>query len=657
MTRTQSLKLTCALAFIYFAAGAQVVNPELFYWSVTPDTVSVEKQFAGASAVVLRDYRIFKFSYDDSKEGNLQSEYTVHKIIQINDARALESYNKLYVPLSEVLDVGVIKARTISPLGKVTVLDKDHIKELDNKEGKGAYKIFAFEGLELGGRLEYIYTLKKEVEYSFRISVQSDDPVQMQKVIIISPSNLKYDYKTYNGTSTNLDTVTSEDSKRYTIITSTDVPGKTEEQYSAYAANLMRIEIQLAYNEFKGKARILSYNSAVQRMYPVLYDEDAKAVKAVEKESQRLSFNKYKGEDLIKHIENYIKTSIQEVKASGPDYVDVEKILKNKIANATGILKLYISLCSANGIKCEVVYTTDRSKVAFDADFETWNYLDENVLYFPDYDKYLDPSDLTLRYPFINVNYQLNNGLFVEEVAVGKFKSATGTVKKIPAIDVSKNGEIIDANCKFNKDMDSVYIKLTRSFLGVLATETRFVYNYSEKDNKKKLVDELSKFAMEDAKVISADMKNYDFLDEEKPLEINSEIAGTALIEKTGKDVLFKIGEILGPQSELYQEKERQDPIDMFYAHHYSRTIKLEIPAGYKPTGLEALKMDIKFDLDGKPACGFKSDYKLEGNALTVNIIEYYNVIQLPKTEFENFRKVINAAADFNKVNIVLEKI
>ncbi len=245
----------------------------------------------------------------------------------------------------------------------------------------------------------------------------------------------------------------------------------------------------------------------------------------------------------------------------------------------------------------------------------------------------------------------------MEELAVGKFKSATGTVKKIPAIDVSQNGEIIEAQCKFNKDMDSVDVKFSRSFLGVLSTEARFVYNYTDKENKKKLVDELAKFSMEDARVTSAEMKNYDFLEQDKPLETSGEVIGTALIEKTGKDVLFKIGDVIGPQSELYQEKERQDPIDMFYAHHYSRTIKVEIPVGYKPSGLEALKMSIKFDYQNKPACGFVSDYKLENNELRVIINEYYNVIQLPKEEFENFRKVINAAADFNKVNIVLEKI
>ena len=143
----------------------------------------------------------------------------------------------------------------------------------------------------------------------------------------------------------------------------------------------------------------------------------------------------------------------------------------------------------------------------------------------------------------------------------------------------------------------------------------------------------------------------------DKPLEINGEVSGTALIEKTGKDVLFKIGDVIGPQSELYQDKPRQTNIDMELANHYSRTLKIEIPEGYKLSGVEALKMNIKFNYKGQDACGFVSDYEVKGNLLIVNITEYYNVIQYPKEEFENFRRVINASADFNKVNIVLEKI
>jgi hypothetical protein len=392
-------------------------------------------------------------------------------------------------------------------------------------------------------------------------------------------------------------------------------------------------------------------------MYPIFYENDTKAAKPIRKLSNDLGLSKLSPEDKIKHIENYIKTNIQEVKTEGPEYTDVVKILQKRLARSTGIIRLYLHLCAANNINCQVVYTTDRSKVWFDPDFETWNFLDETILYFPDFDKYLDPASVVFRYPEIPVGYTLNNGLFMEEVSVGKFKSAMGTVKKIPPSDVSHNAEIIDAYCKFNKSLDSVTVNIKHSYLGAMASSDRFAYNYLQKDEKKKLLDELVKFCLPDGKIIREDMVNYDMLDGDKPLEINGEVTGTALIEKTGKDVLFKIGDLIGPQTEMYQEKPRENDIDMQLENSQTRTLKVEVPDGYKLSGLEALKNTVKFDYEGKEACGFISTYEVKGNLLTVNITEYYKIIQLPKSVFEDFRKVINASADFNKINIVLEKI
>ena len=635
---------------------AQILRTETYKWPSKPEKIEVEKQFADASAVVLKDVRIHNFYYDKSKEkDNLTMEQIRHKVIQINDTRAIEAYNRLYIPLSGVIEILDIQARTITPDGKITELDKYKIKEVANKENEGAYKIFAFEGLEKGSRLEYFYKVKEEVDYTLRNTVQGSDPIQLHQYEIITPENLKYEYKTYNGKSVVIDTLQEE--KRYILLTSHDVPGLEEEKYSTYSANLMRHEAQLSYNSVAGKSRILSYNTAVQRTYPFLFEIDAKAAKKINKISDQLGLSKMDTKEKVKHIENYIKTTIQLEKKSNTDLEDLSKVLQNKLADNNGFIKLFINFFTANGVNCQVVYTTDRSKVLFDPDFESWNYLAETILYFPDLDQYLEPTNITLRYPMISTDYTLNNGLFMEEVTVGKFKSATYTIKKIPALDVTHNGEIIDAACHFNKNMDSIDVKFTRSFMGQLAYPYRFVFNYVQKDDKKKQLDEMMKFAMADGRVVSADVTNTDFLDSEKPLVTTGEVIGSALIEKTGKDVIFKIGDLLGPQSELYQEKPRQSQVDMFYAHSYKRKIKLEIPAGYKLSGQDAIKMNIHFDYAGKDACGFVSDYTLENNVLTITITEYYNVIQLPKTEFENFRKVINAAADFNKVNVVLEKL
>jgi hypothetical protein len=635
---------------------AQVIKAESYKWTTTPEKIDVDKQFADASAVVLEDIRIYNYYYEKVKEkDNLFLEETHHKVIQINDTRAIEAYNRLYIPLSGVIEIVEIQARTIAPGGKITDLDKDKIKELSNKEGEGAYKIFAFEGLEKGSRLEYFYKVKEEADFTLRNTVQGTDPVQLHQLEIITPENLKFEYKTYNGKSEVIDTVIDE--KRYSLLTSRNVPGLEEEKYSTYTANLMREEAQLAYNSVTGSSRILSYNTAVQRTYPVLFDIDAKAEKKIEKISEQLGLSKMDTKEKVKHIENYIKTTIQMEKTRTADLEDISKILQNKLADNNGILKLFINFFVANGVSCQVVYTTDRNKVIFDPDFESWNYLAETLFYFPDLGQYIDPTDITYRYPLIPATYTLNSGLFMEEVAVGKFKSATYSIRKIPAQDPSTNGETITADCHFTTNMDSIDVKFTRSFLGQMAAPYRLVFNYVQKDEKKKALEETMKFSMSDARVVSAHIENTDFLESEKPLVTTGEVIGSSLIEKTGKDVIFMIGDLIGPQTELYQEKERKTPIDVFIAHNLNRTIKLQIPAGYKLSGQDAIKMNIHFDFGGKDSYGFISDYTLADNVLTISIREYYYAVQLPKSEFENFRKVINASADFNKVNIVLEKL
>ena len=51
----------------------------------------------------------------------------------------------------------------------------------------------------------------------------------------------------------------------------------------------------------------------------------------------------------------------------------------------------------------------------------------------------------------------------------------------------------------------------------------------------------------------------------------------------------------------------------------------------------------------------FDSYYTLEGNVLTVTADEHYRESIVAPEIFEAYRTVINSAADFNKVTLVLE--
>ena len=81
----------------------------------------------------------------------------------------------------------------------------------------------------------------------------------------------------------------------------------------------------------------------------------------------------------------------------------------------------------------------------------------------------------------------------------------------------------------------------------------------------------------------------------------------------------------------------------------------LEIPDGYTCSGLEAAKIhnqvkDERHDV----VMEFKSDYRIEGNKLMIKVNEVYKVLYLKKDNYDDFRAVINSAADFNKLVVVL---
>jgi hypothetical protein len=66
--------------------------------------------------------------------------------------------------------------------------------------------------------------------------------------------------------------------------------------------------------------------------------------------------------------------------------------------------------------------------------------------------------------------------------------------------------------------------------------------------------------------------------------------------------------------------------------------------------------MKIECDSNGTTSMGFVSSYKLEGSQLVITVNEYYKYVSYPLGRFEDFRKVINASADFNKITLILEK-
>ncbi len=600
-------------------------------------------------AVILLDKRVYEYLYD--KKGDLELYYTAHRHVHINDAAYVDNYNRIYLPVSDPANLLSLRLRSVSKSGKVREMYKGDMKRI-TEEGND-YLILAIEGLEKDSELEYFYTTKRSVTYFISEWMQSGVYTRHSDFRVISPENLLFEMKSYNGDVVKTDTVISD--KNFITVTRDSTPVlDMEEKYIAGNANKIRVEFKLAKNTSGGDMRLFTWADAGNRFYKIMHAEEKTARKEIEKLASTLELKKKKTpEEQIRTFENYMKTTVNN--KSDDDNLTIASMLKKHYGSMNQITSLYILMFEYLNIPHEFVITTSRFNASFDPDFDTWNYLDVYLIYFPSTGKYLDPINYAYRYGLISYEYSGNNGLFIKKISIGDVSNGISSVKKIEATDFARNFDNMDVSISFENDMKETKIKMKRDFSGHSDNQIRAAYFYSDAENKEDIVDQLLESSVKDIKTKDAKLINYDLVkdDYDKPLVMESTVTTTALIENAADNVVFAIGMVIGTQLEMYQDHERQSPIDINYPHSYNRVLKVTVPEGYDVKGLEKLNMNIVYDDKG---IGFTSTYTMEGKLLTVTIKEWYKNIELPVSAYDDFKKVINAAADFNKIKLIFTK-
>lgn len=628
---------------------------EPFHWDAKPVIHKLDSIYDKESAVIIEEFYREEYIYND--HGGIDNYKTIHKIVRVNDDKAIERFNKVYISMGDVVSVVDIKARSISKEGAIIEVDKNNIKVMEKNENNGTYKIFAIDGLEKGSEVEYYYTLKKDPVYFDREYMQNDIPIMHSRIEIISPETVLFKAKSYNNYPALTDTLIKN--KHFLFAELSGIKDLHEEEYSSYTSNLMRVESKLDKNTEKENKELLTWQDAAQSIYKRVYlsyqSPNKKIDNIIHKE---LHFDKANEMTKIKMIENYIKTNFVLKEESGEGLNNLDNIVKNKYASFSGMVKLFAAFFTQSNIKHELVLTTDRKGLPFDKDFESWNYLENYLFYFPAEDKFISPNDFTYRYPLIPFLLTENDGLFIKMVSLGNYNVGYGEVKHIPALDADVNFNNHDITIKFNDDLSDAIMHVKRSLGGLEGMQIQPYYNLVTDDKRKETIESLLKESEKDAKLSNAKIINTDqnISPFYQPVIIEGDLQGTGFLDKAGNNYLFKLGMLIGPQSQLYEEKKRQNPIMNEYNRRYDRDIVFNIPNGYKIKNLNDINMDVYHESDGKRDYSFTSKYKIDGDKVIVRVEEFYKSIYSPLKDFEAFRKVINASADFNKITLVFEK-
>lgn len=652
--KKQILSIFTVLLSVPYLYG-QALNVEKETWAAKPALHTLDSKYSKEPAVMVYDKRRLEF-IDDGKE--VAEFYTLHKIVHIYDDRGIEEFNKIYLGANENSDITEIKARTILPNGKIVELDKSNIKDVKEDDGN-VYKIFAMDGLEKGCELEYYYTYKRSGSYFGREIVQSTVPVVETTFQIISPDRLRFDIKPYNFTVSTSDTVLN--SKRIAQCSIKDIPGAEEEKYATFSANLKRLEYKLSYNdETKKGERLFTWNELAKRVYGIYTFYTDKENRQVADIVAGNGWGKLADEPAkIIAVENYVKKRFsynEELKSE--DGNKLETVIHNKIGGTVGIMRLYNSIFQNLGINYQFVLTGDRNKFIIDREFENWNNCDYPIFYFPAEAKFMAPTRPDYRYPWIFPMWGGTNGLFCKRTSIGSFSTAIADVKPVALEDFSKSYNNIEQKMELGSSGDSLTMDTKLIYGGYVAVTFRDAFNFANEDQKRNIIKELAKTFSSSENIISTEILNKEFeaATVNQPLILHTKTRSGELIERAGNKLLIKIGLAIGPQVEMYQEKPRQETVSIDYGHIEERNIEFIIPQGYTISNLDDLKIDQTFKDDGELTMGFVSAYEVKGNVLTVHIREEYRKTFYPLTQFDQFRKIINASSDFNKVVLVLEK-
>ncbi len=626
-------------------------------WDLKMETPVIPDSLKNEPQIYFKKYQKVEFAFVDKKFIQME---VLHELFWVNSDEAIDRNNKVYIPMGKGIDVLSTKARVINPDGKITQLDEEDVKELRDENENTAY-YFALKGIEIGSYIEYFYVIKKSASYTgSRKVAQELAPVFDYQFDLISPQHLIFATKSYNGFG-ELEEDTFDEEYNHVLKRVKYIPKFEKEDQAYNFPNRMAIMYKLEENTGSGAHHIISYESIGKNLiksYTVSTKADAKGMKSMMKSA---AIDETQSDlKKLQDLEYYFKTHFSIYQSNTPDLADLSFVLKNKVSSSQGFLKFMALACRQFNIEYRFVITASRKSMAFDRDFEAYNFLQQYLMYFPREEVYMNMEDKLERIGFVNPDFQDNYGVFFKKIEVGDIVSATYKIKWIEAPGAHESMSEMDMKIKVADDFSYLEFDLINSTSGFNSYNVQPYFGLITPEKEEELKEDLIKWVDPDMDLheVSADNTGYANVGI-KPLVIKGTFSVDKYIVPVKDKYLIKLGLFIGPQAEMYQDgKARTLPVDMGFRKNYHRVLKFEIPKGYKATNLEAISMNVLAqEEDGTVYADFISIYSLEGNILTVTCDERYHKIHYPVAQYEDYRNVINAAADFNKIVIYLEEI
>ena len=599
---------------------------------------------------------IFKNHYIEFIKSNFSNEIFIYETYHIkNQIKKLDSENVIFpVPNQNYLNlVDVVEAKAKIVKSDTTIYyNSEELKKflkVEKSEFIDDHNYYVITNIEENDIVEFIYSIKKNYDFYGEKIIEESFPITSSKFILIN-NNLISNIKIYNSNNSYAkDTLINEKKAKY--IDFKDIGATNNEQYSTYVANRLKVSYQ-CYNVNEEKNFDKRYWNAVIQYSKELFFPKAENQKAANLLEEIKKNNIIIPEDdisLANAIDNYVKNNFV-ITEDEPQIDNIDSIFTNKKTSNFNIVRVYTQLLKQANINYEIAISCNRFNMKFDPDFFNQMQLGEIIIYFPNSEKYLSPNRIEYRVSEAPYEFAGNYGIFIDKNLEYYFSEITPPSKNYSQI-------IKNIKVKIPKNLNRSKIDESRSYSGYWGLINRGYVYLSENEETDFLIDFFTINGLEDKKIKKYKIQNFDFKfnSNNTPLKINSSITTTNLIEKKDELIYIKIGKVIGTQSNLFEEEKRTNPIEINFANEYIYNIEVNIPTGYSIHDFSDLVKNIKYiSVDGKIAARFNSNVKIMDSKLIIEISEFYDDLKYEKSRYNEFRDVINTAAEFYNSNLVL---
>lgn len=632
--------------------NAQEIDYANYIWDFEPSFESPKVE-GDLSEVILKNKRVLEYVFEPT--GFFQYDLS-HQVIYIASEAGVEDNNKVYLSTAGDEQVIYQRARVVNSKGEIIEFDDLDIEEGVNEESGYSYKYFALDGLDIGSFVELIFLIKKADMYNgVRTTFQGFNPTMNIEFDLIAPDGLFFAFNSLNGfPEVKFDTTLDE--KNYWDVLVDSIPAYQSEEMSYSTPNLQGVIYKLTENQYSGARDITSYGEVAKSYYDFCYNSlSKKDKKAIKKLIKSIGITDDMSDlEKIQKFEHHLKENYAVIDYVPSEFANIKALIKNKASNGSTFNRLYASALKEMEIKHQIVLTTDRTNLRFDQEFEAYNYLQSTLFYLPNENKYLDPTESSYRLGFISAENTNNYGLFIRELKIGDITSGIGKIKFIKPLASSESQNNHFVKVDMTVDPFEPEIAFEQHMSGYYSTFLQTSYSQLSEDEKERVNESLVEMVTMEKNEAEIELENATAEDfGYKPLILKTTVSSLKFTEKAADKIIFKVGELIGAQSELYNDKPREHAVESSFNREYIRKIEVALPQDYDVSNLEKLAFDVALE-DG--TAFFKSSYKVENNVLIIEVSEIYSRINFSLEEFEDYKRVVNAAADFNKVVIYLTK-